>query len=208
MADTRTDHWQTVYATKATETVSWFQGEATPSLAMIAAAGAGAHAAVIDIGAGASTLIDRLLWAGFHDLTALDVSAQALAVSQARLGDLAAAPSWIVADLTAWSPEAHRYDLWHDRAVFHFLVDDSERRAYRAALTRALRPGGQVILATFAPSGPERCSGLPVRRYSAEALAREFSEDFDLVAAATQTHHTPAGGEQDFTWCRLRKRRV
>lgn len=206
MGDTRTDHWQTVYATKAAETVSWFQGEAAPSLAMIAATGAGAPAAIIDIGAGASTLIDRLLWAGFHDLTALDVSSQALAVSQARLGDQAASVEWIVADLTAWSPAAQRYDLWHDRAVFHFLVEDSERRAYRAALVKALRDGGHVILATFAPTGPECCSGLPVQRYSAEALARELGEDFDLVAAAQQTHHTPAGGAQDFTWCRLRKR--
>jgi SAM-dependent methyltransferase len=207
MADTRTDHWQTVYTTKPAETVSWFQGEAAPSLAMIAAAGVGAEAAIIDIGAGASTLVDRLLWAGFHDLTALDVSAQALAVSQARLGDRATAVDWIAADLTAWSPAAHRYDLWHDRAVFHFLTDEIERHAYRAALSRALRPGGQAILATFAPTGPERCSGLPVQRYSAEALAREFGDNFELVASAAETHHTPAGGAQDFTWCRLRKRR-
>lgn len=199
------EHWEQVYGSKAPETVSWFQPEPSPSLAMIDEAGMDAGAAVIDVGAGASTLVDHLLDSGFRDISVLDVSSQALAAAKTRLGERAALVNWLVEDITTWRPTTAAFDLWHDRAVFHFLIDEAHRQAYLRALERALRPGGHVILATFALDGPERCSGLPVRRYSPQTLKAVLGPHFELIDARPETHLTPGGGSQNFVWCLFRK---
>jgi ubiquinone/menaquinone biosynthesis C-methylase UbiE len=200
-------HWDRVYAMKAPTDVSWFQARPTPSLSMVLAAGTALSDSVIDVGAGASALMDILLEAGFTRLTALDVSDKALAVTRARLGDRGTGIEWIAADVTRWSPPADAYDLWHDRAVFHFLIDDEAREAYLRALKRGLRIGGHLILAPFSLSGPERCSGLPVQRYSPAMLQVVLGRAFDLVEARAETHFTPGGAHQDFIWCLFRRLR-
>ena len=203
--NSRQSHWENVYATRAADSVSWFQMSARPSLDMIQATGIGTDATIVDIGGGASVLVDELLDAGFGDVTVLDVAEPALAVSKSRLGPRAAGVHWIVADILSWSPE-RSYELWHDRAVFHFLTEENDRATYRSLVEKALRPRGWLILATFATDGPERCSGLPVHRWSPEALASEFGAQFQLVESAREEHRTPAGTVQAFTWCRFRRR--
>lgn len=198
----REDHWQTVYQTKEEDEVSWFQERPAVSLDLIGRSGFGPEAGLIDVGGGASRLIDHLLAAGWRDLTVLDVAKAALDRSRERLGEQAKQVSWVAADITRWQPE-RRYDLWHDRAVFHFLTDPADRAAYRAVLARALRPGGQAIIGTFAADGPERCSGLPVCRYDAAALAAEFGPSFRLEEALTHEHATPSGKVQKFQFVRL-----
>lgn len=198
----RQQHWNEVYATKAADTVSWFQPSADMSALMIADSGADKDAAIIDIGSGASVLIDQLLDAGFSDVTVLDISERALAVSKERLGTRAAMAHWIISDVLSWTP-ARVYDVWHDRAVFHFLTDEHERAAYRATLLKGLRPEGTLILGTFAEDGPERCSGLPVRRWSAAPLAFELGPQFRLIDSLRENHRTPAGAVQPFTWTRF-----
>lgn len=192
-------HWQRVYHTKPIDTVSWYQVSPRPSLEMVAAAHLDASARIVDIGAGASNLVDALLDQGFTRITVLDIAEAALDVARARLGARSAGIDWQVADVRRWHP-AHRYDLWHDRAVFHFLTEAADRNAYKATLRAAVRLGGMVILATFAEDGPERCSGLPVRRYGAAGIADELGEDFSLVLHKNERHVTPAGAEQSFTW--------
>ena len=195
-------HWEAVYGGKAAEEVSWFQPSPELSLALIEAAGISAQAPLVDIGGGASRLVDRLLEAGYRDLTVLDISAAALEKSRARLAAAAAAVQWLQADIT--SVELPRsYRLWHDRAVFHFLVGAPARAAYLERLERHLEPGGQAIIATFALEGPERCSGLPVQRYSAQTLAQTLGGRFRLLESATELHTTPAGVEQAFVYCRF-----
>lgn len=206
-AAARRDHWQTIYATKPAAEVSWYQASPQPSLQAIARSGAGVDAGLIDVGGGASLLVDALLERQWSDLTVLDVSAAALEVARqrlagSRLGNRAARVAWIVADITAWQPE-RTYDVWHDRAVFHFLTDPDDRRAYQRALAAGLVPGGHLIIATFAADGPERCSGLPVQRYSPAALAAELGTRYDLVESWSEDHRTPAGGVQRFNWCRF-----
>jgi SAM-dependent methyltransferase len=168
---------------------------------MIASTRLGPGAAIIDVGAGASTFVDGLLDHGFHKITALDISSEGLDIAKARLGARAGGAHWLVADITNWVPPVAAFDLWHDRAVFHFLIDPKDREAYIHALKRALRPGGYLILATFALTGPERCSGLPVRRYSPETLQAALGADFRLLRTSPETHRTPGGTEQDFVWC-------
>jgi trans-aconitate methyltransferase len=171
---------------------------------MIRASGVANDAGIIDIGGGASVLVDELLAAGFRDVTVLDIAAPALAISQARLGALARDVNWITADVLSWrAPRS--FALWHDRAVFHFLTGESERAAYRAVLENALQPGGHAVFATFAPDGPERCSGLPVQRWSPEALASQLGAGFQLMQSAREQHATPGGAIQNFIWCRLRR---
>lgn len=199
------DHWERVYTTKAADAVSWFQQEPLPSLDMIAAAGVGPDAAIVDIGGGASLLVDRLLDRGFTRLTVLDVSEHALALSKTRLGARAGRIAWVVHDATSWEPPPDAFALWHDRAVFHFLVDADDRHGYLRALDRGLAPGGFAVFATFAPSGPEQCSGLPVRRYSAATLQATLGPGYELIKTAPETHTTPAGNRQDFVWCLFRK---
>jgi len=198
-------HWDTLYRSKAPTAVSWYQESPALSLAMIERSRIDRKARIVDVGGGASTLVDRLLEKGFATVSVLDIAPAALAAAKARLGEQAHRVEWIVADVTAWHPQ-QPYDLWHDRAVFHFLVHATDRRNYVAALQAALAPGGHVVIATFALDGPERCSGLPVVRYGPESLASELGEDFRLIESVPETHVTPAGVEQRFIYCRFQRR--
>lgn len=193
----RQAHWESVYATKGETGVSWFQDNPAPSLELIAAVGATQSTAIIDIGGGASRLVDSLLEKGFCALTVLDLSAAALEAAKSRLGIEAEKVRWIVADATLWEP-TEVYDVWHDRAAFHFLTDQADRTAYIARLKKALREGGHAIVATFAPDGPERCSGLPIVRYDAESLGETLGERFELIETRRHTHATPWGSTQSF----------
>ncbi len=203
--DART-HWQQVYTGKAATQLSWFQDHAALSLRLIASTGLAPSASIIDVGGGASTLLDDLLAAGFRKLSVLDLSAAALAVAAQRIGSRAAEVRWIEADvLDAALPESG-YELWHDRAVFHFLGSDSERRIYIKQLRRALKPDGWLLLATFAEDGPMRCSGLPVTRYRIDELDALFADSFRLVEHAHESHRTPGGAEQKFVYGLWRRR--
>jgi len=202
MSESASLHWDTVYGTKATDEVSWYQRRPATSERLLASVSSPADA-VIDVGAGASTLADSLLDAGWSDVTVLDVSPRALALVRDRLGPLDSA-SFIVADVLAWQPD-RTYDAWHDRAVFHFLVQPEQRQQYAATASRAIRPGGALVLATFAEDGPTRCSGLPTSRYDADALAAVFAPDFTLEHSEREEHVTPGGAIQPFTWAVLRR---
>jgi trans-aconitate methyltransferase len=202
--DGRRAHWETVYATKAENEVSWFQDNPSPSLEAIALTGATPASAIIDIGGGASRLVDHLLALGFVDVTVLDLSAAALDTAKARLGTPAAKARWLLADVTTWQPTAS-YDVWHDRAAFHFLTGENDRAAYAVRLDRALKPGGHAIIATFAPDGPERCSGLPVMRYDAESLGRALGREFRLLQTRRHEHATPWGSRQMFQFSVFRR---
>lgn len=197
-------HWERVYASKATSAVSWFQEQAATSLRLIQATGLGPEAAILDVGGGASVLVDDLLAAGYRDLAVLDLSGAALVAARERLGARAEQVRWIEGDITRVALPAN-YDLWHDRAVFHFLTDPGDRQAYRRQLEQALRPGGHLVIATFAEDGPERCSDLPVMRYSASELRAEFGAGFDLLHSERETHRTPGGALQRFTYCHFHK---
>lgn len=199
---TRAQHWQTVYTTKADAELSWFQETPAPSLALIARLPALPRAAV-DVGGGQSMLAGELLRLGVAQVSVLDVSAAAIDRAKQRLGADASRVRWIVGD--ALDSHGLDVDLWHDRAVFHFLTDEADRRRYVEGAASAVRPGGHAVVATFAPSGPERCSGLPVRRYDAESLASEFGDRFTLVHRAEETHTTPWGKTQDFVYAVLRR---
>ena len=198
-------HWEHLYATRAPGTLSWFQAEPAVSLALMEAAGVRPTDPVIDVGGGDSRLVDRLLDRGFTDVTVLDIAGAALEAARRRLGPRRDRVTWLAADVTRWQPEPAAYALWHDRAVFHFLVEEADRRAYLAALHRGLAPGGHAVFATFAPSGPPRCSGLPVRRYDADSLQATLGGAFDLRESRLESHPTPAGGSQDFQWCLFRR---
>ena len=199
------DHWEQVYTTKASDTVSWFQPHAEMSMRLIRDTGLGHDAAIIDVGAGASTLVDDLLDDGYGHVTILDLSAAALAETQQRLDMRSSSVKWWVADITLADFEPHSFDIWHDRAVFHFLTTDVDRRKYVQQVLRALKPGGHVIMATFGAKGPTQCSGLPVMRYEPEALHAEFGEAFVLLKHEEQMHHTPFGIDQKFVYCMCRK---
>lgn len=202
----RTTHWDNVYTTKDEAEVSWFQDSPTISLDMIRAAKPGLGAAVIDIGGGASRLVDALLQDGYRDIAVLDLSANALEAAKKRIGAAASTIDWIVADATTWRP-VKTYDVWHDRAAFHFLTDPRDRAAYVERLRSAVGPGGQVIIATFAPDGPEKCSGLPVQRHDSASLSGELGPEFELVETQSEMHHTPWHSTQAFQFSRFRRRR-
>ena len=199
----RKTHWETVYGTRAVDAVSWYQPDATRSLAMIRAAAVSPDSGIIDVGGGASRLVDGLFAAGYRDLTVLDLSAAALAAARTRLGDAAAPVHWLEADITETALPAARWDLWHDRAVFHFMTTDTQRAAYRQRLHASLRIGGQAIIATFAEDGPERCSGLTVVRYGPPALAAEMGDAFELLDSQRELHATPGGSRQSFQYSRF-----
>ncbi|MDA9435923.1 class I SAM-dependent methyltransferase [Bradyrhizobium sp. CCBAU 51627] len=201
----RTTHWQTVYATKGETEVSWFQDNPAISLEMIRAAAPDRSAAIIDIGGGASRLADALLRDGYHNLAVLDLSANALDAAKQRIGSAASAIDWIVADATTWRP-AKTYDIWHDRAAFHFLTDPRDRAAYVERLRSALAPGGHVIIGTFALDGPEKCSGLPVQRHDSASLSGELGPEFELVETRSEIHRTPWNSTQAFQFSRFRRR--
>ncbi len=198
-------HWDEVYRRKGAEGVSWFQPRLQTSLDVIDRIGLPPTASIIDIGSGASTLVDDLLARGFRDVTLLDLSRQALDITQQRLGDRAASVTLIAADiLAAGLPEA-RYDLWHDRAVFHFLTDADARRRYVAAAERSLKPGGHIIVATFGIDGPAQCSGLDVTRYDPTSLHHEFGGGFQPIEHVEESHKTPWGTTQEFVYCYCRR---
>jgi hypothetical protein len=199
-----TGHWENVYATRNAHEVSWYQVCPDTSLQLIDKLGIGAADAVIDIGGGASSLVDHLLSLGYRDLTVLDISSAALAAVQSRLGARAAEVKWLTGDITRIRPPGP-YRLWHDRAVFHFLTEAADRQAYVATLAAALPGGSHAIMATFAEDGPERCSNLPVRRYSPQQLAAELGAGFTLLASLGETHVTPAQGQQKFIYCVFRR---
>jgi len=197
-------HWDTVYGEKSEHDLSWHQDAADISVALIDRIGLPKSASVIDIGGGISRLPDALLAIGLHDLTVLDLSPVALKTAQNRLGRSGETITWVAADITSWHPE-RRYDLWHDRAVFHFLVDPSDRAAYLEALDQGVKQGGHVIIATFAPDGPEKCSGLPVVRYSSADLAKVLGDEFELLAHQPHEHKTPWGASQSFQFSLFRR---
>jgi SAM-dependent methyltransferase len=202
----RAEHWNAVYTSKGDRDLSWFEAEPAVSLALLDAAGVTPDECIIDIGCGDSRLVDRLIERGFRCLALLDVSPAALDRAKARLGDNAAVPTWIGADVTGdWTVKP--MDVWHDRAVFHFLTAPEDRTRYLAHLRQTVKPGGTVILATFALDGPERCSGLPVTRYSPDALAATLGDDFRLVEWRGHLHRTPRGGVQPFQYSRFARNR-
>ena len=203
MASTR-EHWEEVYGRVAVDRVSWYRPHLEQSLALIESASSDRSAAIIDVGGGASTLADDLLARGFTNLTVLDISAMAIDAARGRLGARAGSVHWLTADVTRASFPPAAYDLWHDRAVFHFLREEAERQRYLAAVRKAVKPGGHVLIATFGPDGPERCSGLEVVRYTPEALDAEFGRDFVRARSVREVHQTPAGKDQPFTYCLFR----
>jgi 2-polyprenyl-3-methyl-5-hydroxy-6-metoxy-1,4-benzoquinol methylase len=198
-------HWENIYETKTPTQVSWYQQHAQFSLQYIQNTGIQKTGHIIDVGGGASTLVDDLILAGFQHISVLDVSGTALQLARQRLGARALEVNWIEADITQAELPHQAYDVWHDRAVFHFLTQPAGRRRYIDNVRHAVRTGGHVIVATFAPDGPERCSGLDVVRYSPESLHGEFGEAFAVVDSTRETHHTPFGTQQKFMYCYCRR---
>ena len=198
----RKTHWEHAWTARPGDRLSWYQAHPAASLAMIRHAEVGATEPLIDVGGGAARLVDCLLDAGFDDLTVLDVSATALDQARHRLGKRAERVHWVESDVTRFEP-TRGYALWHDRAVFHFLTEDSDRARYIRVMDRALAPGGQAIIATFARGGPERCSGLPVVQYDADRLCAELGKRWLLLEESSERHATPAGADQEFAWFRF-----
>ena len=195
------EHWDAVYSRTAPTEASWYQPEARVSLGLIRRAAPDLCSPIIDVGGGASTLVDGLLDAGYRDICVLDVAATALALARERLGDRAARIGWIIADVLRAPLAANAFAVWHDRAVFHFLTDSADRARYVAQVRHAVRRGGRVIVASFAPEGPERCSGLDVRRYSPDAMRAELGGGFRLLDSVREDHRTPSGSIQAFVYC-------
>jgi len=200
----RAEHWERVYATRSTSDVSWYEREPSTSLRLIRRVAAATKSSVIDVGGGASLLVDGLLARGFGDVTVLDVSQHALDEVEKRLGERARNATLVCRDVVTWEPD-RRYDIWHDRALLHFLKDPTDRDLYVELAERTVRDDGALIIGTFADDGPTQCSGLPVLRYAPAELARVFSTSFTLVAHEREEHTTPAGVIQPFTWAVLRR---
>lgn len=198
------EHWDAIYGQKGPEGVSWYKPHLDRSLGFIATAGLGLDAAILDVGGGSSTFVDDLLAKGFRNLTVLDLSASAIDQAKVRLGPLADGVTWLVGDVTEMTLPERQYDFWHDRAVFHFLTLPAHRQRYVDAVRHALKPHGHIVVATFGPGGPERCSGLPVVRYDADGIHAEFGDEFSAVAATSELHHTPWGSAQEFVYCYCR----
>lgn len=201
----RREHWETVFREKGEGDVSWFQERPVTSLGLIARATVDRSAKIVDVGGGASRLVDGLLDAGYSDLLIVDIAEAALAKAQARLGPRAQRVRWIASDLLQWTPDA-LFDVWHDRAVFHFMVRPEDRSAYLANMRRAVKRGGHVIIATFANNGPEKCSGLQIQRYEPDELAAQLGADFRLVESLHEEHVTPGGKVQAFQYSRLQRK--
>jgi 2-polyprenyl-3-methyl-5-hydroxy-6-metoxy-1,4-benzoquinol methylase len=200
----RRGHWEGVYTTKSETEVSWFQETPAPTLELLGLIGARPSSAIVDIGGGASRLVDSLLAQGFENITVLDLSDAALAAAHARLGEKGDRVKWITADATKWRP-SEAYDVWHDRSAFHFLTDPGDKTAYVQRLKEALQPGGHAIIGTFALDGPEKCSGLPVTRHSAESLGALLGPDFVLVDSRRHEHTTPWKSVQKFQFSTFRR---
>ena len=195
------EHWNKIYTDKSPTEVSWFQKHADLSLSLIRNTGIPASASIIDVGGGESTLVDDLLAQEYENITVLDLSKVALDAAKSRLGKNASKVQWIESNVLEAELPLHAYDIWHDRAVFHFLTIEEDRRAYVQQVKHAVKPGGFVIVATFAEDGPTECSGLPVMRYSADELHSEFGESFKLINQEKESHHTPNGADQKFIYC-------
>ena len=200
----RKAHWETVYANKDSAEVSWYQQHPQYSLDLIRATGVEHSAHIIDIGGGASTLIDFMLEDGYQNLSVLDISCSAIQQAKLRLADLAGKVSWIEHDITGFLSD-ETYDVWHDRAVFHFLTDPLDRSSYVHTMSRALKPGANAIIATFALNGPEKCSGLDVQRYSPDTMIAVLGDSFEFVETISEEHVTPGGATQNFVYCRFKK---
>ena len=200
----RQAHWENVYTTKNEKEVSWFEESATISLDLIRATRVNLDAPIIDIGGGASRLVDALVDNGFKAVTVLDLSKTVLAIAKARLGMRGAKVRWIVEDVTTWEP-SDTYEVWHDRAAFHFLTKPKDQAAYAERVARAVRPGGHVIIGTFAPDGPERCSGLPLVRHDAASLGEILGSAFEVMESRRHAHQTPMGVTQRFQFSRFRR---
>jgi len=197
-------HWENVYTANGPESVSWYRAHLEASLALIERAAVARSSSIIDIGGGESTLVDDLLLRGYKNLTVLDVSRTAIEVTKKRLGSGAQQVRWLVGDIFEIELEPHAYNLWHDRAVFHFLTTAERRLAYVQQVTSAVKRGGHVIVSTFGPEGPTKCSGLEVMRYDAESLHGEFGGRFRLVESSKELHQTPFGTAQQFLYCYCR----
>ena len=197
-------HWNNVYVSKGDADVSWFEHTPAISLELVRQHGDVATSSLVDIGGGASRLVDSLLAGGMREITVLDLSSAALDVARARLGPFAAGVEWVAENVARWKP-ARQYDFWHDRAAFHFLTAPVDRAAYVERLHAAVKPGGHAIIATFALDGPERCSGLPVERYDPQMLAEVVGPGFQLVAERRHIHTTPWGSSQSFQFSVLRR---
>ena len=198
-------HWENIYQTKAINEVSWYRDHLENSLQMIGNTGVDKTAAIIDVGGGTSTLVDDLLADGYGNVAVLDISSRAIAESQKRLEHAAERVDWLVADITQADLPENYYDVWHDRAVFHFLTDAEDRRKYVQIAMRSLKVGGHIIVASFGLEGPRRCSGLDVVRYSPESMHGEFGDQFRLVRSVKESHETPFGTTQEFVYCYCRK---
>ena len=199
-------HWEGVYNQKKPDAVSWFLESATTSLNLIHQIGLKHSDSIIDVGGGASRLVDDLLQQGSDNLTVLDLSGSALQAAQERLGARANGITWLEADITQPALASSKYQLWHDRAVFHFMTTSEQRAAYKNNLKTALSPTGYIIIATFAENGPEQCSGLPVQRYSVESLSKELGSEFVLLNSFREPHKTPSGNTQEFIYCLYKRR--
>ena len=197
-------HWDNIYRQTAPEQVSWYRPHLDRSLSLIQSAAPDRAAAIIDVGGGESTMVDDLLALGYRNLTVLDISQTALALTKQRLGEAAGRVQWICADVTAPPLATDSFDVWHDRAVFHFLTSEEQRLAYVHAVESTVKPRGHVIVSTFGPEGPDKCSGLPVMRYDAEELHEEFGTRFRLIESSREMHETPFGTIQQFLYCYCR----
>lgn len=214
MGNTSTDmdlksHWANIYKTKASTKLSWYQEHPGLSLEFVQNIKAGLDAHIIDVGAGASTFVDHLILAGYHNITLLDISYEALEVVRNRIGEAhQKAINWIIGDITSVELPKHHYDIWHDRAVFHFLTDAHLRQIYVEQVKHAVKPNGHIIMASFAPDGPDKCSGLDVVRYDPTSLQHVFGTGFQLVFSISENHQTPSGSEQKFIYCYCRKQNI
>jgi 2-polyprenyl-3-methyl-5-hydroxy-6-metoxy-1,4-benzoquinol methylase len=197
-------HWEKIYNTKSPDRVSWYRPHLEVSIALVERAAGESSASIIDVGGGESTLVDDLLAKGYEDITVLDISQTAIDVTRARLKAAAESVHWITADITKVELERNAYDVWHDRAVFHFLTATEQRVAYVRQVAHAVRPDGHVIVSTFGPGGPSKCSGLDVVRYDAESLHDQFGVRFRLVESSQELHQTPFGATQEFLYCYCR----
>ena len=194
-------HWESVYATKASDAVSWYALHLETSLNLIHSASNNKDAAIIDIGGGEATLVDDLIAEGYKDISVLDISQKAIDVARARLGDPSKRVHWYCADITQATLPQNYFDVWHDRAVFHFLTEESQRVKYVEQVMKSVKHGGYVIMSTFGPEGPEKCSGLDVVRYDAKNLHGQFGKTFKLIQSSTELHKTPMGNTQQFLYC-------
>src|SRR5713101_1940423 len=197
-------HWEKIYREKAPDAVSWYRPHLETSLALIERAAPERGVSIIDVGGGESTLVDDLLAHGYQNITVLDVSQTAIAVTKKRLGSAAEEVQWVTADIVNGELAPNAYDVWHDRAVFHFLTALDQRVAYVCQVARAVKPGGHVLVSTFGPEGPTKCSGLEVVRYDAESLHAEFGVRFRLLESLKELHETPFGSTQQFLYCLCR----